>query len=137
MFASKEFLRFVLVGGFAALVNFLSRIGLSEIMGFRAAVAVAYVVGMLTAFMLSKLFVFQASGRHPAHELLYFSLVNLFAAIQVWAVSVGLAEYLLPTLGVAQWREAIAHAIGIAIPVFTSYLGHKRISFRPSASRAP
>jgi putative flippase GtrA len=99
-------------------------------MSFRYAVVAAYLIGMLTAFALSKLFVFQPSGRHPGHELFYFSLVNLLAIAQVWAVSVGLAEYLFPAIGMTLYPEGIAHAIGIAIPVFTSYLGHKHFSFR-------
>ena len=27
-------------------------------------------------------------------------------------------------------REELAHAAGIATPIFTSYIGHKRLSFR-------
>ena len=41
-----------------------------------------------------------------------------------------LAYYLLPAIGVRHYVQEIAHAIGIIIPVFTSYLGHKRWSFR-------
>jgi hypothetical protein len=41
-----------------------------------------------------------------------------------------LAYYVLPALHVEQFREAIAHAVGVMIPVFTSYLGHKHFSFR-------
>jgi len=38
--------------------------------------------------------------------------------------------YLLPIAGVTQWAPEIAHAVGVAVPVFTSYLGHKKFSFR-------
>jgi putative flippase GtrA len=38
--------------------------------------------------------------------------------------------YLLPIAGVTQWVPEIAHAVGVVVPVFTSYLGHKKFSFR-------
>ena len=50
----------------------------------------------------------------------------------VWLVSVGLAHYLFPALGFTWHDETIAHAIGVAIPIFTSYLGHKHFSFARS-----
>jgi putative flippase GtrA len=118
------------VGGFSALVNFLSRIALSQFMSFRLAVVYAYLVGMLTAYVLSRLFVFERSGRHPASELFWFSVVNVFAIIQVWVISVGLAEYAFPRLQVQFYPEAIAHLIGLGVPVITSYFGHKYFSFK-------
>lgn len=126
---SAEFGRFILVGGIAALVNFISRIVLSEWMTFRIAVFVAYLVGMLTAYLLSRTLVFEPSGRHPGHELFYFSLVNLFAVAQVWIISVGLAEYAFPYLEFVFYPEEVAHLIGLGIPVISSYLGHKYFSF--------
>ena len=51
---SGEFARFIIVGGIAALVNFLSRIVFSEWMTFPVAIIVAYLVGMLTAYILSR-----------------------------------------------------------------------------------
>ena len=57
-------------------------------------------------------------------------LVNLVAILQTWAISVALAYWLLPALGVRQFVREIAHAVGVIVPVFTSYLGHKRWTFR-------
>ncbi|HID48267.1 MAG TPA: GtrA family protein, partial [Chromatiales bacterium] len=47
----NRFQRFLLVGGVAALVNFLARIALNQAMSFRWAVFVAYLIGMLTAYL--------------------------------------------------------------------------------------
>ena len=129
-FLSSEFFKFVVVGGLAALVNFLSRFGFSEFMDFRWAVLAAYLVGMTTAFFLSKRYVFAPSGRKLHHEMSYFAIVNLFAVLQVWLISVGLAEYLFPAIGFGFYPEAVAHFIGISVPAFTSYLGHKYFSFK-------
>lgn len=131
---ASEFTRFLLVGGFAALVNFITRIIFSEWMSFRVAIIVAYLVGMITAYILSRAVVFEASGKHPGHELFYFSLVNLVAVVQVWLISVGLAEYAFPYFAFDFYPEEIAHLVGLGIPVITSYLGHKYFSF---AKRQP
>ena len=126
---TSEFTRFLFVGALAALVNFVSRIIFSEWMSFRIAIIVAYLVGMLTAYILSRTLVFEPSGKHPGNELFYFSLVNLAAVIQVWLISIGLAEYAFPYLDFHFYPEEVAHLGGLSVPVITSYLGHKYFSF--------
>ena len=130
-FLSKQFVKFLIVGGFAAAVNFVSRILLSDMMSYRWSIIVAYLIGMLTAYTLSKFFVFEKSGRKPIHELYYFSVVNLLAVCQVWGISVILAEYIFPKSGFGFYPEEIAHIIGLSVPIFTSFLGHKYWSFKP------
>ena len=125
-----EFVQFLLVGGLAALVNFISRIVINKFVSYSAAVMLAYVVGMVTAFLLSKYFVFEQSGRHHLHELRDFTIVNLIAIPQVWGISVGLAEYVFPAIGYTFYAPEVAHLIGLAIPAVTSYFGHKHFSFR-------
>lgn len=58
-----------------------------------------------------------------------FAFVNLFAVLQTWLVSMGLRNWLLPLLGVVVLSDLIAHGIGVAVPVLSSYFGHKHISF--------
>ncbi|MEG2804463.1 GtrA family protein [Stenotrophomonas sp.] len=128
--ASRQFVLFLLVGGLAALVNFLSRIGYSHWLPFTPAIVLAYLTGMVTAFVLARLFVFKDSARPLHHSAFYFTLVNLLAVLQTWAVSALLAFHVLPWLGVTAWRLEIAHAVGVAVPVFSSYFGHKYLSFR-------
>ena len=60
-FVSRQFGLFVLTGGTAAVVNFGSRIVYNQWMGFSAAIILAYITGMITAFVLAKLFVFKES----------------------------------------------------------------------------
>lgn len=129
-FMSRQFLVFLLTGGLAAAVNFGSRILYNQWCDFSTAVILAYLTGMVTAFVLARLFVFKQSSQSMQRSVLYFTLVNLVAVIQTWLISMGLALYLLPMLGVTHFSREIAHAIGVAAPVFTSYLGHKRWSFR-------
>jgi len=126
---NNEFTRFVLTGGFAAGVNFLSRVGLSEFYSYRYSVFFAYLIGMVTAFILSKLFVFEKTSQSTHNEFVKFTLVNILAVIQVWLISVGLAEYGFPAIQFNYYPEAIAHLIGISVPVITSYFGHKYFTF--------
>lgn len=132
-----RFVKFVAVGGFAALVNVGSRIEINGFVSYRLAVALAYLCGMATAFILSKLLVFEKTGRKTHHEFFWFTMVNMFAAIQVWLISVGLAEYYFPWINFKWNPELVAHFIGVCFPVVTSYFGHKHLSFRPSKIEEP
>ncbi len=127
---SRQFLTFLLTGGFAAAVNFGSRILYSRWLDFSSAVILAYITGMVTAFVLAKIFVFRASQQPLHRSALFFVLVNLLAVAQTWAVSMVLVHIVLPMMGVTFYAEAIAHAVGVVVPVFTSYWGHKHFSFR-------
>lgn len=130
----KEFAQFLLVGGASALVNFFARILINHFVSFSTAVVLAYLVGMVTAFILSKLYVFERSGRHHLHELRDFTIVNLFAVVQVWIISVGLAEHVFPAIGYHFYAKDLAHLIGLSVPAVTSYFGHKYFSFRKHTS---
>jgi putative flippase GtrA len=129
-FMSRQFLVFLLTGGTAAGVNFGSRIVYNLWLDFSSAVILAYITGMVTAFVLAKIFVFKDSQQSIHHSALFFILVNLVAVLQTWAISIGLAYYLLPSMGITVFVREIAHGVGVAVPVFTSYIGHKRWSFR-------
>jgi putative flippase GtrA len=129
-FASKQFVGFLLTGGAAAADNFGSRILLNRWMDYSAAIVVAYLIGMATAFVLARLFVFKQSTQAFHRSAGFFVLINVFAIFQTWLVSIILARHMLPAFGVNRFVPEIAHAIGVMVPVFSSYLGHKRWSFR-------
>lgn len=129
-FMSRQFLGFLITGGLAAAVNFGSRIFYNHWMDFSAAVVLAYLTGMVTAFLLARLFVFTNSSQSVQRSAMWFVLVNLVAVLQTWAISMLLAYYVLPMAGITRFVPEIAHAAGVAVPVFTSYLGHKRFSFK-------
>ncbi|MEQ8584841.1 MAG: GtrA family protein [Thalassobaculaceae bacterium] len=130
-----EFGRFLVTGGIAAGVNIVARWLFDLVMPFELAVVVAYLAGMVTAYTLSKLFVFSRSGRSVSDEFLRFAIVNVVALAQVWIVSVGLARYVFPAVGFTWHADDAAHVIGVLVPAVTSYLGHRHFSFaaRPAA----
>lgn len=130
LFQSKEFLAFLVVGGFAALVNFSSRFAYNEVTDFGNAIILAYITGMVTAFVLSKLFVFKQTSNTTVKSFFYFTLVNVVAVAQTYVISIGLANYVFPNVEFAFYPEAVAHAIGVMVPVFSSFIGHKYFSFK-------
>lgn len=127
---SAQFVCFLVTGGIAALVNFGSRILFFQWMSYSASIVVAYLCGMVTAFLLARAFVFTHSRRSNTQSLFWFAAVNVFAVTQTWAISWMFARHILPWAGVTDHVESIAHAIGIMVPVVSSYLGHKNFTFR-------
>lgn len=128
---TREFLTFVLAGAIAAGVNWVSNLALHLFMPLQLSVVIAYLIGMTTAYALNRIYVFKASGRTVPEEYGRFAIVNAVALAQVWLVTIGLYELLMPAIGWTLWPAEIAHAIGVASPVITSYFGHRYFTFGP------
>lgn len=133
-----RFLTFLLAGGFAAAANWASRFFFSLFLPLSASVACAYLFGMTVAYVFNRIFVFERSGRSAADEYARFALVNVVALAQVWLVTLILGEFVMPLFGLgAELSVALAHAIGVASPVFTSYFGHRHFTFATRRPDAP
>ncbi|MEL7027771.1 MAG: GtrA family protein [Pseudomonadota bacterium] len=134
---SKQFGAFLMVGGLAAIVNVISRAILDNYLGFQASIFAAYMIGMATAFLLNKYFVFEESHHASVgHEAFYFFLVNMVGVLLVWLVTMGLANIVFPWWAeqfpalAVPYPRLMAHMIGVTSPAVTSYFGHKHLSFR-------
>jgi putative flippase GtrA len=127
---SHRFGLFLVAGGIAAAANYGSRFGFSLWFSYPVAIVLAYLVGMTVAFILMRQYVFDGRGKEVGPQVLRFVVVNVLAVVQTLVVSLVLARWLLPVLGVTQHVEAIAHAVGVAVPVITSYFGHRLATFR-------
>lgn len=125
----RQFLRFVLAAGASVPVNIAARLVLSDWVRFEVAVLLSHLVGMLTAYALTRLFVFGASGRPVASELSRFAMVNVVSAAITWCVSVGLVHHVFPYLRFDYQPELIGHVIGLAMSAAASFAGHRRFSF--------
>lgn len=127
----KEFLSFIFVGSLAATINFFSRIFFSHFFSFTFSIFSAYIVAMIFAYIFSNKIVFKSQPRRQKYRsYIYFVLVNLIAILQIWIFSIFFSGYLLPYLGIHSNVYEISHAISIAIPVFSSYFGHKFFTFK-------
>jgi putative flippase GtrA len=124
---------FVLAAGASVPVNILARILISHFVRYELAVVLSHLVGMITAYTLTRLFVFEKSGRSMSSELGRFALVNVFSAALTWIVSVGLVNYVFPQVGFRLQPELTAHVIGLGLASLTSFIGHSRFSFGKAA----
>src|SRR5689334_5488072 len=104
---SGQFLRFVAAGGIAAAANYGPRFGFSVWLPYPVAITLAYLVGMTVAFLLMRQYVFAAAGQPLLPQVAKFALVNALALLQTLVVSLVLARWVLPTLGMRDHVEAI------------------------------
>ncbi|WP_267427699.1 GtrA family protein [Methylobacterium sp. GC_Met_2] len=131
----RQLASFVVTGGIAALANVATRWLLSLAMVYELAVTLAYLVGLTTAFVLARRYVFASTGSWIG-EYGRFALVNVFSFLMVLGVSVGLARVVFPRIGFTWHAEDIAHLIGVASPILLSFYAHKYFSFGKRAQRA-
>ncbi len=131
VFISLEFIKFLLCGGIAAIVNFLSRIVLSYLgMEYVLAVTIAYVLGMVIAFALFRFVIFIKTSISMLQAMVRFVLVNLLGIFITVLVSYLLFYHLFPIIDFTFYPEEIAHGFAISLTAFTSYIGHKYFSFK-------
>lgn len=126
----KQFLCFILSGGVAAGLNWVSRFLFSQIAPFEVAVVLAFIVGLLSGFILMRFFVFDGGGKPITPQASKYIAINLFALLQTLSISLVCARWILPAIGVADNAEALGHLVGVLVPVVTSYFGHKLLTFR-------
>ncbi len=131
--AREQVPRFLLAGGIAAAVNVTTRLATTPLLGYGWSIVLAYLVGLTTAWLLFRRYVFGPSSGHPAAEYLRFGLVNVVALAQVLAVSVLLADYLFPYTGFTFHAQTVAHVIGVLSPIATSFFAHRAWTFRRGA----
>ena len=125
-----RFARFLVAGGVAALANYGSRFLFSLRFDYEIAICLAFVVGLATGFLLMRRYVFMAHDKPLRPQVIKYVAVNGLALLQTLAISLLLARWLFPLIGVDRHAEAIAHAVGVAVPVVTSYFGHRLSTFR-------
>ena len=133
MFSSlktREFIYFVITGGIAALVNILTRFIFSFFIDFTLSILFSYFIAMVLAFILARRFVFRKSKKSIYSSFALFSLINLLAVLQTLLISIITRDYFLEKMINLQYANLISHTIGVATPIFTSFLGHKYLSFK-------
>jgi putative flippase GtrA len=126
----KQFISFLLVGGLAASLNWSSRFLFSIWFNFEVAIVLAFVVGLTTGFVLMRGFVFEGREKSVAPQVSMYVLINGLGLLQTLGVSIVLARWILPGLGLSTNSEGIAHLFGVLVPVITSYFGHRKFTFK-------
>ena len=126
----RQFILFIITGGTSAIINILSRIILSNFFRFEIAILISYGIGMITAFSLAKRYVFLNSNKSIRKSFPAFALVNLISVLQTFLVSIFIKNWLIIFFNNLLFIELISHTCGLGILVFTSFYGHKYITFK-------
>jgi putative flippase GtrA len=85
---------------------------------------------MAIAFFLMRAYVFKPSRESLRGQVGAFIAVNVLGILQTILISLCLAQWLLPSLGMVYGTEAFSHFIAVLVPLVTSYFGHKLLTFR-------
>ena len=128
----ERYMRFLLAGGSSALLNSATRWVLNLFMSFELAVALAYLVGMASAYTFMRLFAFEGRGTPVPGQSARFVLVNIGSFLQVWTLSVLLLRVVFPAVEFAWQADTVAHVLALGSLAMTSYLAHKHFTFRPA-----
>ena len=123
----NQFVIFLFTGGIAALVNFVSRIILNLWISFEASVVIAYIIGMVVAYLLFRKIVFKKDVPIIKSSI-KFVIVNIVGIILTYYVSVYM-YFILKNYDIMFVKE-ISHFVGISVPAISSFIGHKYFSFK-------
>ncbi|MDZ4761017.1 MAG: GtrA family protein [Alphaproteobacteria bacterium] len=125
-----EFARFVATGSIAAVTNLVARYLLDIALPFETAVVLAYLIGMVVAFLMFQRLFFANPATPLRRRIVRFTLVNFLGLALAWAVSTVLARIVLPAIGWSFHPFEAAHFAGVAVPAFSSFFLHRSYTFR-------
>lgn len=127
---SKQFIKFLFAGSFGAATNIISRYIFDIAVSYSYAIIYAYLVAMVTTYILFKFLVFDRSNENTGKEFGKYVIVHILAIIIVWLVSVSFARFIFPIIGMDYRPDDIGHIIGVCSTVFSSYYLHKFFTFK-------
>lgn len=125
----REFSAFLVVGAVAAGANWSSNVALRVFLPLQYSIVLAYLIGLTVAYFLCRKHVFYRSDLRMRRGYTRFAVVNAVALLQVWGVTIGLVDFVFPMIDWNWQPEELGHALGVASPTITSYLGHKYYTF--------
>jgi putative flippase GtrA len=132
-FFTRQFALFLFVGGTAAFINWSTRLAISSFFSFPAAVSIAYMAGMASAFALNRFFVFNRSERPILKQARDFISINVIFMPIVLLSSIFI-EKILRYLGMTSYTETIAHGLSVSLPAILSFLLYKFVAFKETRS---
>lgn len=123
------FLRFLIVGGSAAVLNIILRIVIDIYFSYAFSIINAYIIAMIYAFTLNKKYVFQSESQTIGYEFIKFTVVNMLSIIMILLMSLFLANIFFPFIGLKWYPNDLAHIISVFSTAVTSYILHKLYTF--------
>lgn len=127
---NRKFVRYVISGCTATIVNLMVVLLARQISVYAIAVFIGALAGMATSYVLTKIFVFNATQKNFDHaEIMRFLLVHGLMCIQIWVVSVSFESWVLPAHWAGDVREVISSVIGMGSVVLTGFFLHQRVTY--------
>jgi putative flippase GtrA len=130
---SIEIVRFLFVGGFAASVNFFSRMFFRIFSSYQISVFLGYLFGTVISFIFNKTYTFKAYGENSLIQFGKFILITpttilLGSIVASYSVKV-LSN--IPTLDASlSLFESLGHLMAIIVTTIYNYLMIKYFCFR-------
>ena len=120
-----QVLRFVLTGGFSAVVDYGIYYGLHALgMALDPAKAIGFVAGTLTAYLINRRWTFQAATSRAR----FLAVMGLYAL--TFTVQVGLNHVLLQAFVDRPWRMPIAFVIAQGTATIINFIVQRVVIFR-------
>jgi putative flippase GtrA len=127
---NPQFIKFLISGTISTLINLFVRFCLSFFISYPAAIIISYLIGMMTSYIIFKMWVFQSQRHNLLQQLGYYLVINLLGLAQTIFVSLWLFHYIFTGINGIILRETLSHIIGLSVPIVSSYIGHKYLTFR-------
>jgi energy-coupling factor transport system substrate-specific component len=121
--------KFLVAGGSASAVNWLTRLVASWFVPFHTALIIGAAIGMSIGFILYRSWVFPTSRRSLHAQTGLFLLVNAVTACLVIGASLLIVKLISGAPMSIPVQESIAHAIGIGLGAGLNFLGHRLVTF--------
>lgn len=132
-FVSKEFMRFLLVGGCAASINFFSRCFFRMFFPYVLSVALSFSLGTIASFIFNKTYTFKAYDERATIQFAKFIVIAassvVFASFIVYA-GMKVYDFLNITFIARPGMESAVHLIAIGMMTIYNFLTMKYVSFR-------
>ena len=87
--------------------------------------------GCAISFVMGKFFAFRSSSvHHTAGELVRFVIIYSVGAALFWGVAMVVGLHIAPLVLDAHWSEIVGVLAGASVMAVTSYVGHRKFTYR-------
>ena len=126
----RQFLKFLIAGGFAAFANIVSRVIFSYFFSYEISIILSFIVGLFFGYLLMRNYVFSFRKNLFFTQIIRFFLINIIALLQTFLITIFfkyLLDFFLENIDI---KELIAHTLGVSFPSLTSYFANKHFTFK-------